>query len=142
MGLPAASFWKKVAADRLRNATRVPTVYLIEDDEAVLNALRFALELEGMAVRPYLNAEALLADFDSLDAGCLVVDHFMPGLTGLELLKLLRSRGCRLPAILITTRADDAMRRRALKLGVDHVLEKPLSDSALVEFTRQALATA
>jgi two-component system response regulator FixJ len=142
MRLPAASFCQEVVADRLRNATRVPTVYLIEDDEAVLNALRFALELEGMAVRPYLSAEALLADFSNLDAGCLIVDHFMPGLTGLELLKLLRSRGCRLPAILITTRADDAMRRRALKLGVDHILEKPLSDSALVECTRQALATA
>jgi two-component system response regulator FixJ len=140
--VPAASFWETAIAGGLWNTTRVPTVYLIEDDAGVLNALRFALELEGMAVRPYLSAEALLADFGNLDAGVLIVDHFMPGVTGLDLLKLLRSRGCRLPAILITTRADGAMRRRALKLGVDHVLEKPLSDSALVECTRQALATA
>ncbi len=127
---------------RTRDWTEVPTVYLIEDDEAVLNALRFALELEGMAVRPYLSAEVLLADFWTPDSGCLVIDHFMPGMTGLDLLKLLRSRGCRLPAILITTRADANMRRRASQLGVEHILEKPLSDSALVERTRQALAGA
>jgi FixJ family two-component response regulator len=112
---------------------------VIEDDEAVLNSLRFAFEVEGLKVRPYLSAEALLADFWTLGRGCLVIDHFMPGMTGLDLLKLLRSRGCRLPAILITTRADANMRRRARQLGVDHILEKPLSDSALVERTRQAL---
>lgn len=117
------------------------TVYLIEDDEAVLNALRFAYEIEGLTVRAYLSAEALLAEFWAPDPGCLVIDHFMPGMTGLDLLKLLRSRGCRLPAILITTLADAHMRRRAGQLGVEHILEKPLSDSALIECTRQALAT-
>lgn len=118
------------------------TIYLIEDDEAVLNALRFAFEVEGMAVRPYLSAEALLAEFWSPDEGCLVVDHIMPIMTGLELLTVLRARGCLLPAILITTRASAAMRRRAERLNVSHILEKPLSDSALIEHTRQALAAA
>ena len=117
------------------------TVYLIEDDEAVLNALRFAYEIEGLTVRAYLGAEALLAEFWAPDPGCLVIDHFMPGMTRLDLLKLLRSRGCRLPAILITTLADAHTRRRAGQLGVEHILEKPLSDSALIECTRQALAT-
>lgn len=115
------------------------TVYVIEDDEAVLNALRFAFEIEGFLVRPYLSGEALLTDFWAPEPGCLVIDHFMPGMTGLDLLKLLRSRGCHLPAILITTRADSSMRRRAGQLGVQHILEKPLSDSALVECVREAL---
>jgi FixJ family two-component response regulator len=119
----------------------VAIVYLIEDDEAVLNALCFAYEVEGLTVRTYRSAEALLADPRTPDPGCLVIDHFMPGRTGLDLLKVLRSRGCDLPAILITTRADAPMRRRARDLGVDHILEKPLSDSALVEFTQQALVS-
>jgi two-component system CheB/CheR fusion protein len=123
------------------NRGEVATVYLIEDDEAVLNALRFGYEVEGLTVRAYLSAEALLTDFWTPEPGCLVIDHFMPGMTGLDLLKLLRSRGCRLPAILITTRADAHMQRRAGQLGVEHILEKPLSDSALIERTRQALAT-
>ncbi len=117
------------------------TVYVVEDDEAVLNALRFTFEVEGLAVRAYLSAEALLAEYWSPDHGCLVIDHLMPAMTGLELLKLLRSRGCRLPAILITTRVDTNLRRRALHLGIDQVLEKPLSDGALVECTRRALGS-
>lgn len=117
------------------------TVFIIEDDSAVLQALRFTFELEGFSVLPFRSAEALLEEYGCPDEGCLVVDHFMPAMTGLELLKLLRSRGCRLPAILITTQADSHMRRRAERVGVQHILEKPLSDSALIECTRQALAT-
>jgi FixJ family two-component response regulator len=115
------------------------TVFIIEDDEAVLQALRFAFEVEGFSVRPFRSGQALLDRFWCPVEGCLVVDHFMPDLTGLELLKLLRSRGCALPAILITTRVDPHLRRRAEQVGVQHILEKPLFDGALIECTRQAL---
>jgi two-component system, LuxR family, response regulator FixJ len=117
----------------------VPTIFLVDDDEAVLKALTFAFGVEGLDVRAYLSAEALLAERWVPEQGCLVLDHYMPNLTGLDLLARLRARGCRLPTILITTQADAKMRQRAQDLEVAAILEKPLSDGALIELARDAL---
>ena len=117
------------------------TVLIVDDDAAVRGALKFALEAEGFSVRLYAGPEALLADTELPCCGCLVVDYRMPVMDGLQLVGALRARHVAMPAILITGRANNQLRAVAERAGVRQVLEKPLSDSALVEGIRQALAT-
>lgn len=115
-------------------------VIVVDDDAAVRDSLKFALELEGMNVRLYEGGAELLADADGLSRGCLVVDYSMPAMNGLELVDRLRGRAVRLPAILITGKANDELRSRAAGAGFRLVLEKPLEDGALVDGIRSALA--
>ncbi|HEX2552707.1 MAG TPA: response regulator [Microvirga sp.] len=116
-------------------------VIVVDDDAAVRDSLKFALELEGMSVRVYEGGAALLADAGGLARGCLVVDYSMPAMDGLELVDRLRGRRIGLPAILITGKANDDLRDRAARAGIRLVLEKPLADGALVEGIRSALST-
>ena len=115
------------------------TVLIVDDDAAVRSALKFALEVEGFEVRLYAGPEVLLADADLPRCGCLVVDYSMPVMDGLELIGALRKRHVSMPAILITSRANNELRRLAAKWGARQVVEKPLSGGALVESIRQAL---
>jgi FixJ family two-component response regulator len=120
-------------------AVRPEIVLVVDDDAAVRAALKFALEVEGFAVRLYDGPLAVLADPGLPDHGCLVIDYRMPEIDGLELVERLRGRQVALPAILISGRVDDSLRRRAAQHGVSLVLEKPLSDAALVEGIHEAL---
>ena len=114
-------------------------VLVVDDDAAVRSALKFALEMEGFVIRLYDGPQAVLADHGLPERGCLVVDFQMPQIDGLELVRQLRDRQVTLPAILISGRAGNLLKRRAAELGVTCVLEKPLSDAALVEGIRDAL---
>jgi FixJ family two-component response regulator len=114
-------------------------VIVVDDDAAVRNSLKFALELEGLTVSAYEDGDALLAERTLPDKGCLVVDYYMPAMNGVDLVKSLRRRHVDLPAILITAKATDAMRRSAAQAGFRQVLEKPLEDSSLLDSIRGAL---
>jgi len=114
-------------------------VLLVDDDAAVLGALKFALESEGLEVHDYRGAVALLADLNMPPFGCLVVDYRMPIMDGLELIAVLRERGIKAPAIIITGRTNKDLAAQATRLGVRRVLEKPLADGALPAAIRSAL---
>lgn len=120
---------------------RLDVVCIVEDDAAVRNALKFALEVEGLSVRTYDGPVSLLEDRHLPPFGCLIVDYRMPVMDGLELTAALRERGLNGPAIMITGRANKDLRARAAKLGIHHLLEKPLSDGALIDAIRDALTT-
>ena len=122
--------------------SKLPVICVVDDDAAVRNALKFALEVEGLDVRVFDGAVSLLNDPNLFPCGCLVVDYRMPVIDGLELIGLLRNRGIEAPVILITGRANKELRARAQKLGVHFLLEKPLSDDALLNSIRSALAQA
>lgn len=114
-------------------------VLVVDDDEAVRGALKFSLELEGFDVRLYDGREMLLADRDLPAEGCLVIDHRSPDMDGLALLRDLRARQVEMPAILmVSDHLSEKLRGRATGAGVLNVLEKPLSDSALIESIRHA----
>ena len=118
----------------------IPEVVLIVDDDAAVRAaLKFALEVEGFRVQLYDGAQAVLADTNLPKHGCLVVDYRMPGIDGIELVRRLRHKNVSLPAILISARVNDQLRNRAAESGLTCVLEKPLSDAALVENIRGVL---
>ena len=116
-----------------------PSILLVEDDPAVVNALKFSLELEGFAVSAYADGETLLASRPLPETGCLVLDYNLPGMDGLNLLERLRAENVTLPAILITTNPRNALRTRAALAGVQ-IIEKPLLTDALRDSVRRALA--
>jgi len=105
---------------------RRPVVCVVDDDADLLGALRFSLEIDGYAVRAYATGEALLAEGERIrGAACLVLDYFLPGMNGADLLDALRRRRVTSPAILITTHPGTTLRRRATSLHA-RIVEKPL----------------
>jgi two-component system, LuxR family, response regulator FixJ len=113
-------------------------VLVIDDDPAVRNSLKFALEVEGFAVRVYETGVALLAESDMPASGCLVADYNLPGMNGLDLLERLHERNIRWPAILITTHPTALIRNRAAAAGV-RLIEKPLLNDTLFQWVHAAL---
>jgi two-component system, LuxR family, response regulator FixJ len=113
-------------------------VLIIDDDPAVRNSLKFALEVEGFSVRAYQTGTELLKDSDIPDNGCLVVDYKLPEMNGLDLVVELRRRKVDLPAILITTHPNATVRDRAERAGVP-LIEKPLLNDMLFQSIRTAL---
>jgi FixJ family two-component response regulator len=114
-------------------------VIVIDDDSAVLNSLRFSLELEGFSVDAYRTGTDLLAEETHPAAGCLVIDYNLPDMNGIELLSALRRAGVTLPALFITTNPSASLRRHAAAAGTP-IVEKPLLGNALVDAIRGALA--
>jgi FixJ family two-component response regulator len=109
---------------------------LVDDDAALLNALSFAFETEGYEVRSFADAETLLADPAAPNGSvCLILDHRLPGMSGLALLSALRAQAVSAPAILITTHPSAAVRREAAKQGAE-IVEKPLMGTDLASKVR------
>ena len=111
---------------------------IVDDDPAVRNSLKFFLEVEGLTVRTYANAAEALEEAHYPASGCLVIDYRLPGMTGLELLALLRERRIALPAILITTNPSAYLVSRARAAGVV-LVEKPLLNEALHDAVQLAM---
>ncbi|REF88827.1 response regulator receiver domain-containing protein [Methylovirgula ligni] len=116
-------------------------VFVLDDDEAVRESLKFSLELEGYAVRTCAEGHELLKHPDLARARCLILDYRMPRMDGFEVLDCLVAQRVGVPVILITSNASDALRRRAERVGVHQVLEKPLSDGALMENIQSLLSS-
>lgn len=115
-----------------------PQIWIVDDDPDLLAALRFALEIDGYAVRAFDTGEALLAAAHASELACLVIDQGLPGATGLDVLDQLRQRGMRQPAILITTHPGALLRRRAAHLDAA-IVEKPLLGDALTQAIRDRI---
>jgi len=117
-----------------------PRVFLIEDDSAVRRALQFSLELDAFTVEAFESAEALSRRGDLSTAACLVIDYHLPDLNGLDLLQGLRADGVEVPAVLVTSQPNHAVRARAVSAGVE-IVEKPLLSDALADAIRAGLAS-
>ncbi|MFI4950602.1 MAG: response regulator FixJ [Caulobacterales bacterium] len=117
-----------------------PTIHVIDDDQGVRDSLDYMLEAASMSVKTYGSADDFLAQLDSLDRGCIVTDVRMPGLNGLELIRILAKRGAPHPVIVITGHGDVAMAVEAMRAGAFDFLEKPFEDQALLGSIRLALA--
>jgi len=114
-------------------------VSVVDDDESVRESLPDLLNELGYAVRAFSSAEAFLSS-DCVDkTRCLILDVMMPGMTGLDLQQELTRRRQEIPVIFITARKDEAIRVRALKQGAVKFLNKPFSDTALLDALNVAL---
>jgi two-component system CheB/CheR fusion protein len=114
-------------------------VFVVDDDEQVRMALAAVLEDEGHAVSAFSSCEAFLAAYRPEKDGCLLVDAYLPGMSGLELLQKLRAEGSALPAIMITGDSDVAIAVEAMKAGAMDFIEKPIVREELVASLNRAL---
>src|SRR3974377_2239143 len=116
-----------------------PVVHVIDDDEAIRESLAFLLETPKLDVRTYDSANAFLGTLSRDANGCVVTDVRMPGVTGIELLRQLRTMGVALPVIVITGHADVPLAVEAMKSGAVDFIEKPFDDDAFLATIRSAL---
>ncbi|MBR0970693.1 MULTISPECIES: response regulator transcription factor [Bradyrhizobium] len=124
--------------ERLPSPTQ-PTVFVVDDDAAVLGSLRFLLETDGFAVRTFRSGTALLNASGAHGADCYVIDYKMPDINGIELAGRLRQSDEGTPVILITGYPDGNISVRAAAVGVKDVILKPLLDENLVKRIRHAI---
>ena len=123
----------------LMSASAKPTVYVVDDDAAVLGSLRFLLETDGFAVRTFRNAMALLNAVGAPGADCYVIDYKMPDINGIELARRLGKSDRGTPVIIITGYPDENISVRAAAAGVKDVILKPLLDENLIKRIRRAI---
>ena len=115
-----------------------PTVFLVDDDASVRNALKRGLTAAGFTVRAWASADAFLAEHDPEVPGCLVADVAMPGMSGLELQSVLTARGCLRPIIFVSARGSIPMSVQAMRAGAVTFLSKPVRLAELVSAIREA----
>jgi two-component system, chemotaxis family, CheB/CheR fusion protein len=116
-----------------------PTIFIVDDDSNVREAIRVVLEGDGRTVEDYATCEAFLEAYRPGREGCLLIDAYLPGMSGLELLQRLRDAGHRLPAIMITGNSDVPMAVQAMKAGASDFIEKPVGRSELLASVERAL---
>jgi FixJ family two-component response regulator len=112
---------------------QMPTVYIVDDDAAVRDALAALLGSVGLEARTFASGEAFLEAADAGMRGCLLLDVRMPGIGGLELQPRIRDQGVLLPVVFITGHGDVPMAVRALKAGASDFIEKPFNEQQLLE---------
>ena len=116
-----------------------PVIAIVDDDEAVREALSDLLEVEGLKTRTFASAMAFLAD-TTTDFDCLVTDVRMPGMDGLALQRRLLARGLAIPVIFVTSSVSESVRAQALADGAAAWFTKPVADEALLGMVRTVLA--
>jgi two-component system response regulator DctR len=116
------------------------TVHVVDDDDAIRDALAWLLRSRGVPARTWPSAEAFLAEWSEAMRGCVVLDVRMDGMSGVELFERLLARGARLPVIFLTGHGDVPLAVTALKKGAFDFVEKPFNDNDLVDRIVAALA--
>lgn len=117
-----------------------PTVFVIDDEPDVRDALRLLIRSSGLTARAFASPLEFLDDVSADTPGCLVLDVRMPEMTGLELQQELARRDRHIPIVFISGHGDIPMAVRAVQSGAVDFLEKPFSDDALLNAVAQALA--
>jgi RNA polymerase sigma factor (sigma-70 family) len=116
------------------------TVFLLDDDEAVVTALSRLLQAEGYPTRTYTSANEFLAAHDPEVPGCLVTDLIMPDMTGLELQRVLSARGYARPIVFVTARGDVPMTVQGMRAGAISFLSKPVRKAELLATVSEAIS--
>jgi FixJ family two-component response regulator len=134
---------------RIRNAARRyrscqvpnnrPIVAIVDDDEAVGNAIELLLRSIGLVAQAFSSGDEFLLSPELSRTGCLVVDFDMPKMSGLDLYANLSRLGKEIPTVLITAYPSDDIRVRALQAGVICYLPKPFDESDLLNCIQAAL---
>jgi two-component system CheB/CheR fusion protein len=120
-------------------APRPPVIFVVDDDNSVRAALRNVLEDDGRTVEDFVSCEAFMDAYRPGREACLLIDANLPGMSGLELLRLLGDDRHRLPSVMITGKADVAMAVQAMKAGASDFLEKPVGRDELLACVERAL---
>lgn len=118
------------------------TIFVVDDDAAVRDSLRWVIESNGWKVEAHPSAEAFLNSYTPNRLGCLILDVRMPGMSGPELQKLLNERQCSLPIIFITAHGTVPTAVRAMQSGAVDFIMKPFNNVTLLERIEQCVELA
>ncbi len=124
---------------QLADGSASPTIYIVDDDSAVRGTLRELLEADGRHVETFGDCEAFLAAYRPGGEACLLIDAYLPGIDGIELLRRMKKAGYHLPAIMITGSSAVPMAVEAMKVGAIDFIEKPVACEALMASIDRAL---
>ncbi len=119
--------------------TETATVYIVDDDPAVRDSLKWLVESLHYKVVTFDNAQSFLDQVDPGCISCLVLDVRLPGMSGLQLQQQLNQDGIEIPVIIITGHGDVPMAVRALQSGAMHFLEKPFREQELLDCIQEAI---
>jgi two-component system response regulator DctR len=117
-----------------------PQAYLVDDDEAIRDALSWLLQSRGIPCRTFASAEEFLTQWTPNLAGCIVLDMRMSGMSGLDCFDRLREQHSTLPVIFLTGHGDVPLAVATLKKGAFDFFEKPLNDNELATRIQEAMA--
>lgn len=117
-----------------------PMVYIVDDDTASRESACALIQQLGFRTKTFPSAEDFLAYYDGYRPACLLTDHRMDGMTGVELIEYLRGLGVTLAAVIMTAYADTALTVRAIRSGAITLIEKPFSGTSLWKSLHEALA--
>lgn len=115
------------------------TVFVVDDDDEVRDALELLLESVGLSVETFSSAQEYLDAFDPERPGCLVLDVRMPGMSGLELQARLAAEKVHPPVVIITGHGDVPMAVRAVQAGAVDFVQKPFNEQALLDSVHRAI---
>ena len=121
------------------NNGQQPTVFIVDDDEAVRDSITELVESVGLAAQAYYSAVAFLEDYDPGRSGCLVLDVRMAEMSGLVLQQRLNELETKLPIVMITGHGDVPMAVEAMRNGALDFIQKPYRDQALLDSINRAL---
>jgi two-component system CheB/CheR fusion protein len=121
-----------VQSGEITRAEPKPVIFVVDDDGHMRASMRRMLEADGRIVEDYATCEAFLDAYHPGREACLLVDAYLPGMKGLELLKRLGNAGQMLPAIMITGNSDVSMAVQAMKAGASDFIEKPVNGHELL----------
>jgi two-component system response regulator FixJ len=117
-----------------------PKVFIVDDDEAMVESIGFLLESINLPFESYTNTQEFLNTYNPSGPGCMLLDIRMPGMSGLTLQGMLKTHNIYLPVIFITGHGDISMAIQAMKAGAFEFLTKPFNDQKLLDTINQALA--
>jgi len=120
-------------------APETTTVYVVDDDDGMLESTQWLLESVGLNVKAYSDGRKFLDALGNNRGGCVVLDVRMPGLGGLNVQEELQKRGIQLPIIFVSGHADVTIAVRAFKSGAFDFIEKPFNEQLLLDSVQQAL---
>ncbi len=120
------------------NQQHSPLIYLVDDDNAVREALALLLKSVGLRAEGFASPQQFLAQHDRHGIGCVVLDIRMPGISGLDVLDTLAA-GSDLPVIMLTGHGNVDLCRRAFKSGAVEFLQKPVDDDLFLDAVQKAV---
>ncbi len=115
-----------------------PTIFIVDDDQAMRDSLSWLLETTGHPVKTYSSAQEFLQQYDH-SPGCMLLDVRLPGMSGLQLQQKMRAENISLPVIIISGHGDVPMAVKAMQQGALTFLEKPFRDQELLDNIQIAL---
>ena len=123
----------------MSSGQRARRIAIVDDDQSVQSALQDLIESEGLSTLCFGSAEEFLDSGAQNEAGCLIADIRMPGMSGIELQGKLKADRCRIPIIFITAHGDARMRIQAMRDGAVEFLMKPFDNAVLLETVHAAV---